>query len=493
LNAKLLNAAGVTCDVLAYAHYHSMGCPEWEDSDFSNAGVDETQPDWSRIDLGGFRRPRWFAQGPIGDAAAYLLARRRGAASAGWRWRWLEFRRSLITSGRWAWLRKARGRVRPPAGAAVGPPASSTTATQSTPAHGATGSHTPLPARFRQAFGDRRDQLTAEDVDRQVAHRGWNLGALSALFAAYDVVHAYGAEPILPLLTGFRPYVAYEHGTIRSLPFGDTAEARLVALAYRDADAVLITNADNRVAADRLGIERYAFVPHPVSEYRPDSGAVDNLRDELQRRLDADFIVFHPSRQHWHPDRDPHLEKGNDRLIRGLQRFFAERPRAGAVFVSWGQTMAASRALLEELGIAGRVLWIDPVSGPGLARYMAAADVVADQFFLGSFGAITPRALFLGRPPLLHLDEAAHQWCFPEPPPVLNASTPAGIAEVLGRACDDRDWLRELGRRGEEWYMRHHSNALIRTRLLDTYAAVLRPRAGNAEPSPAVRGASAGC
>jgi hypothetical protein len=34
LNAKLLNDAGCDCDVLAYAHYHTMGCPEWEESDF---------------------------------------------------------------------------------------------------------------------------------------------------------------------------------------------------------------------------------------------------------------------------------------------------------------------------------------------------------------------------------------------------------------------------------------------------------------------------
>ena len=61
LNAKLLNADGFDCDVLAYAHYHTMGCPEWEDSDFSGV-VDETRPDWRGVALGGFVRPRWFAQ-----------------------------------------------------------------------------------------------------------------------------------------------------------------------------------------------------------------------------------------------------------------------------------------------------------------------------------------------------------------------------------------------------------------------------------------------
>ena len=436
LNAKLLNAGGMDCDVLAYAHYHTMGSPEWEDSDFSGRAVDESRPDWSAVDLKGYRRPRWFAQGPIGDAVAYLEARRTASASVNLRWHWLAFRRHLIAARRWRWLRDLRRWVRTEA-----------------PAPGAT------------------ESSTADGVS-YARVRGWNLVALRRLLRRYDVVHAYGAEPILPLLCGTHPYVAFEHGTIRSLPFENSAEARLTAQAYREADAVLITNADNQRAADRLGLTRYRFIPHPVNETSPDPAAVAALGDDLKQRLNADFLLFHPSRQHWSPERNPHLEKGNDVLIDGLQRFFAARPRAAAVFVSWGQKVQESRALIDRLGIAGRVLWIDPVPGPGLARYMAAADVVADQFFLGAFGAITPRALCLGTPPLLHLDVEAHRWAFDETPPVLNARVPGEIAAVLQRGYDNRAWLAEVGNRGRAWYARFHSNEVVRRTLLDTYHAV---------------------
>ena len=129
--------------------------------------------------------------------------------------------------------------------------------------------------------------------------------------------------------------------------------------------------------------------------------------------------------------------------------------------------------MLSKMQIADRVHWIDPVPGPALARYMAATEVVADQFYLGAFGAITPRALCLGTPPLLHLDEAGHRWAFPETPPVMNASMPEEIAAVLTRGYDDRAWLRDLGRRGRDWYARCHSNDVVRRALLDTYADVL--------------------
>lgn len=33
-NVKLLNKAGLDCDVICYDYYHIMGCPEWEDADF---------------------------------------------------------------------------------------------------------------------------------------------------------------------------------------------------------------------------------------------------------------------------------------------------------------------------------------------------------------------------------------------------------------------------------------------------------------------------
>ena len=440
-NAKVLNAAGLDCDVLAYAHYHIMGCPEWEECDFTADALDESRPDWRAVDLHGYQRPRWFAHGPLGEAVAYLEARRTGSPAAGRRWRRLEFRRELITSKRWGWLRRLRRMM-------GGQPSTTAPAGAAAPAA--------VEAELR-TYG---------------THRGWSIGAVQQLFRHYDVIHAYGAEPILAFAAGARPYVAFEHGTLRTLPFEPSIEGRLVAAAYQRADAVIITNADNRVAAERLGLTHYRFIPHTINEAVPSGDAVDRLRADLRARLGADFLVFHPSRHHWGPERNPHLEKGNDRLIDGLARLFSERPGAAAVFVNWGAALPASRARLEEAGIANRVHWIDPVPAPVLARYMAAADVVADQFYLGAFGAITPRALNLGTPPLLFLDEAAHRWAFAELPPVMNAADPEGIAETLRRGYDDRAWLRDLGGRGRAWYGRYHSNDVVRRALIDTYCAV---------------------
>src|SRR4029453_14052227 len=115
----------------------------------------------------------------------------------------------------------------------------------------------------------------------------------------------------------------------------------------------------------------------------------------LRAELRADFLIFHPSRQHWSDERHPHFEKGNDFLIHALATFCRARPAAAAVFVEWGAALAESRNLIAQLGLADRVLWIPPQPGPSLARHMMACDVMADQFFLGAFGSTTPRAMSL--------------------------------------------------------------------------------------------------
>ena len=54
--------------------------------------------------------------------------------------------------------------------------------------------------------------FTTDDIDpyRPIALR------IAHLFREYDLVQAYATDPMLPLLAGYRPYVAFEHGTLRT-------------------------------------------------------------------------------------------------------------------------------------------------------------------------------------------------------------------------------------------------------------------------------------
>ena len=577
LNAKLLNAAGLDCDVLCYDYYHIMACPEWEDADFEATEADQFSPDWAHINLHRFRRPLWFANGPLDLCVDYLIARRRGenaqrkiywdklslanntrspeqktirertaefqeslaefgdslAASAIQFWQYLGSRRNnliLRTVGFLQHLATSRyplprvirrverlNNYRYPLGhflamlliimalsvslglkALVLPfrmvalrvkakkksipdpdethrqyidldddwklPADSGAAKELAQAW-----TTHWQRRFKELFPDRSDNLKAEEILQFLyARPKWR-----ALFSHYDLVQGYSTDGLWALLAG-APYVAYEHGTIRKIPFEQTAQGRLCAMTYRQADYVCITNADNIVAAKALGLNKFDFVPHPINEGPLFARANRRLYKKLHTDLDSDFLVFHPSRQHWEPERNPNWEKGNDIFIRGFARFVKEaNTRAKAIFVEWGNMVDKSKELISELGISGNIVWIQPQNTHGMARYILATDLLADQFYLGAFGSTLPRALACGRPAMIYLNTELHEWCFKEMPPVINVRTSDEVFAGLVTAYSDKEGVRNVATQGATWYRRYHSNQVIKDKLLSIYKTVL--------------------
>ncbi|NNL68042.1 MAG: hypothetical protein HKP30_17470 [Myxococcales bacterium] len=507
LNAKILNQAGIENHVACGPYHHIMGCPEWEDAPIGPDVGDPFLPVWKENELEGFQRPHWFVQGPWPLCWAQLDAiSRRAWGRARWiqvvidlsrrfhrrNWgHWLT-RLEQAVGGAVEWLRRsgdsgrdggdgpvfrARGggrirsilfrtlrplvrAIRPATHAIVGlaiePPLAS-------------GRRGPRPdpgalrLRYEELFPAEEGATPAEldpilqeaRLFRRVTHH-------------YDAIVGYGTEAWWALAAGKRPYFAYEHGTIRHLPFEATPEGRRCALTYRLADGVFVTNCDNVVAAERLALPDYRFVPHPVNETAVRiTPRADGLRGSLREELGARFLVFHPSRQHWEERRHPDWEKGNDILIRGFARLVEDTGGdAGAIFVDWGQTVEESRALLRELGVDQHVRWIEPQPNRRMIDYIHACDVVADQFHLGAFGSTMPKALLCEKPAMLYLDEERHRWCFPELPPVLNARTPEEVHAGLLRLHRDPEAARALGKAGRDWYDRYHSNAVIRDVLI---------------------------
>jgi glycosyltransferase involved in cell wall biosynthesis len=522
LNALALNQAGLDCDVLCADYYHIMGCPEWESAEILGPWGDDFNPNWSAACHGTFTRPRWFAQGPLPLAVAYLDARRSGRAAnaeAQWRvlesYRWLRARPPLhelasrVQGAALAYrtvLRHA-ARVGPArvADAAwrLGPVAFTRRAalgvhrrlvrrpaSRHTPVEAVVCREEPLAAavpvrdgfelmaerlcgEFHGLFPGRPDSLAVGEI---VPYRA-TVEQFRRLSRHYDVVHTYGASAGDALLSGLRPYVSYEHGTLRSIPFEPTTVGRLTALAFRLADRVLITNPDVRQSAERLGITQFAFVPHPVNEAGIDEIDGRALRAELLARKNADFVVFHPSRQHWSEARDRSLEKGNDIFLRGFARFVHEvAPRAMLVLARWGGTIGETERLLAASGLEGRVHWVPPQPHRSFVRYVKASDAVADQFYLGTFGSLTPKVMACRRIPLVAFSDDVHAWCFPEMPPVVNARTDADVFAGLTKIYRDPAWREAREAACRAWYDRYHSLGEVVHRLRVTYEDLLDAR-----------------
>jgi glycosyltransferase involved in cell wall biosynthesis len=399
LNAKLQRRAGLEADAVSN-EFHILSRPEWEDADVTPPDDPYAPPQEVR----GWTRPTWLLDLP----SEAPPPRFRGEY-------WIANR--VRASAQLPSLRRQRSRL-------------------------ARNSVGVAPPTLRDLLVAR---LWIENVRRVYRM------PLRALFERYDVVQTYGLDPILSLLESRVPYVAFEHGTLRDIPFEDSWRGRLLSAAYREAAAVVITNADNIAAARRLGLENYQFVPHPLDQEKYSPG-VSTFADEY-RRKGAELVLFSPSRHDWDI-------KGNDQMLRGVASVLRDG-RAVLLLTEWGDEVARSRGLISELGMERQVVWLPPLTKTRMVDAYRSADIVLDQFVIGTFGTVAPEAMACARPVVMALDAAHHEWCFPELPPVVAAEDAAAIDAAVSRLATDAALRDDVGRRGRDWVERHHSWQLV--------------------------------
>jgi glycosyltransferase involved in cell wall biosynthesis len=318
-----------------------------------------------------------------------------------------------------------------------------------------------LVSAFDAAFPERADRLTPDDLSQW----GFRRDDWQALFARYDIVQCYATDPIRALVTGKRPYVAFEHGTLRDFTLGDSALHRLNALAYRLSDHVFITNGDCLAFAERLGIEHYTPMVHPVDVEQHASDQGDEPQ-RIRRTLGGRVLLFCPLRHDW-------AIKGTDVHLHALPLILEEHGEDVVLALcDWGAETTASRALLSKLGCSDNVAWLPPLNRIELIRHMKAADVVLDQMALPHFGATAPQALAAGTPVIMSYRPESTAWIVEEPAPILAASDAPGVAEAVTTALEP-GWRADFAERAREWVRRHHHPDRIIAAHCRVYRSIL--------------------
>lgn len=407
--ARALRKAGRDADVLCYDLNHILSMPEWADGDFELTIEDEWSPPFDHPLLQSQVIPEWYRR--IVSQNFWLP---RGIAD--------EQQRRRRVSEEWvAHLAKVS--------ASYGP-------------------------RWALKPDDIRPYSPLTDT-------------LSCkFFEGYDVIfgYAYGAVP--PLLASIEPYVPVEIGTLRDTVNIDSTLGRLLALAYRTAPHVVITNADCLSAAHALDLERFSYVPHPLDEsmFRP---YPSEKRLALKRELcDTEYLLVAPARQAW-------SVKANDRYLRAYAALVKGGVDVTLMISQWGPDVSRAKELLDELGVGAHVKWFDPVPEGRLAKLFNAADLVLDQFGdFGTFGLIGPKAMSCGTPCLLAFDAWRHEWCFSEKPPVVAVREEQEILDALRHYLSDPLARLAVGEQSREWIMRHHSQAVV-VKKMDAIVATL--------------------
>jgi hypothetical protein len=291
----------------------------------------------------------------------------------------------------------------------------------------------------------------------------------SPILSYYDVIQGYSVDGIVPLANGFANFTAYEHGTLRDIPFHNDALGLICRLVYRHAPISFITNSDVIPSAERLGLQqsRLRFLPHAFDDrklfrFREDNPTLEPPKGYIR--------FFCPSRHQWKTGEGL---KGNDIFLRGAALAAAKDRNFRLTLVEWGQEIGLSKDLIFELQIDDLIEWIQPMGKLDLWRSYCTSHAVADQFVLPALGGVGFEALALGRRLISRIDQSRLSGFFGECPPVMNASSPAEVASALLAVIGDAGDTAGLGKAGKKWIEQFHSAERIVGIQLSAYRSLI--------------------
>lgn len=477
-NANLLNQCMTINHVVAANDRYAMSCPEWEDADYDEDVDDMWNPPWSEFNLNGFERPAWFVQGSYEDCYIKLheqLCRLsiRGTISLYIQpiFKYLkeaidtillrQIRRALRLSKKILNLSASRTSVINTSTGSANPDVvklglSTSKNGSQNDIFGQWDSDEILVSDFLKEFPEREDKLTLSDFRNYYFSRPH----LSKLMEYYDIVIGYAVEGVYPLMSS-KPYIAFEHGTIRHIPYEKDTQGRLCALVYRKADHVLVTNSDCKNSAQFLAPGKYTLINHPYDEdHGMNVGGYENLRANLNLKLDSEFLFFFPTRHDW-VEGTGYADKGNDIFLKAFGRLRQQGYKVGLICCEWGKNINESKALLDELGCGQHVMWVKPMPVVRFERMSKAADLVVDQFMLGAFGGVMFKAMSAGAAVLTYLDVERVRGQYQVEPPVINCKTEEDIYSNVVEIISSPQMLLKLKSDSRAWIKKFHGKASL--------------------------------
>lgn len=271
----------------------------------------------------------------------------------------------------------------------------------------------------------------------------------------YDLVIAHTPSSIYAMFAGV-PYIPFDAGYIRYI-LGPNLRQRLALKSYKAAPFIIYTNPDTKRIFESASLEnKLVFIPFAIDteKYSP-SNEIPN---------EVPTVILFPTRHIWQ-------EKGNDIAIMAFDRYQKKfNPNAELHLCKWGKDLELSISLIKKLGTRN-IIWHETLSKLKLITLYRKADVVLDQFVLGSYGTLTPEAMSCSKPVLTYLDKDTNLEAFGEMPPVVNVKTPEEIFDALTSL--DRTKLLELGRKGRNWVLMRHSLEAVAKLHMNLYKKVI--------------------
>lgn len=329
------------------------------------------------------------------------------------------------------------------------------------------------------AYHDRRSQLIGAALhadatvqDQVKTYTEYMPLRFFDVLKTYDVIQGYSIDGFIPYMNGLTNFAAYEHGTIRDLPWEPSLSGIVAAKVYREAPLVFVTNSDVLPSVDRLGLDpdRVVYLPHAF-----DDAKLRVFRDthpQLQPPASGPPVFFSPTRHHWQ-DKSGSWTKGNDIMLRAAGELLNEGYNFRLVLVEWGNEVSNSKELIDTLGLTDKVTWVPTMQKRELWTQYCSSHAVIDQFTLPALGGVGFETMALGRRLITALDEAQMTRFFGCPPPCLTAQTVAQCRERMREVILDPGDQAGRGNAARQWMIDYHSAQRIVSLQANAYNRLL--------------------
>ena len=501
LNAKFQRRLGIEADVLCHDYYDVMAYPEWEELEINNDYKQNILPHFSERDIGNYQRPRWFVQGPLSLCCAYLFARNNGqielandlwdqmnsflfseplseptldlpkfTSSFSNKMLFFEKKVKKIIQICYYFFKQIPGLANlfRSSHSIISSSYSSKTITNiEIDATTASASSlclfvNQLNRQYALAFPDRRFHITTNELMPFYNQKEqW-----CSMFEHYDIIQCYATTPMYGLLFSNKPYIGFEHGTLRTFTSDDSFINALTALAYRQAGHVFITNGDCLGYAQKLGVKNYSPMIHPIDIEQHRLYDIKKI-SKIRSFYTCDILLFCPLRHDWDIKGTYLHIKALPLIIKQLKSY-----RVRLVLCNWGTQVEQSKELIKELKCENYVSWATPMCRQKMITYLQAADVVLDQIALPHFGSTAPQSLAAGTPVIMSYEPESTNWLVNEPAPILSAFDEYEIARQVVKALD-RDWREEFRCIAKNWIDTHHSMDRLIQQQLNVYKNIM--------------------
>ena len=277
---------------------------------------------------------------------------------------------------------------------------------------------------------------------------------------------------------------------VRSLPDLSRRQRRQRAGIAQCARAIIFPYQRYLLDALAYPADRVRYIPLPNTPPQDLDDHAAGLPDALPVACkEAELLFVHPARMFFLPRDGNRFLKDNDKLIKGFADFL--RGYAGnARLVLFGKGLAedihVAGALVRELGIADRVVWLPELSNRELRSVLGhPRTVVCDQYspFVNTLGNLGRESVYFGRPLITSYDGEDDPMYSSRPPNVFFANSVATVADAMRQVAALSEGERQaLVETCAAWYRQNLDPLKNARRYLDVCieAMALDPEGGKA-------------